>query len=99
MYVNGMGPNGPLGPEGTQGPRPVERLEGDGPAAREPAAARDRADRVEISVQGRAMAAAEQAGLGPEQLARLKGRVDSGFYNRADVMTETARRIVVSGDL
>jgi hypothetical protein len=45
------------------------------------------------------MAEAEQVGLGPEQLARIRGRLSSGFYNRLDVMTETARRIVVSGEL
>lgn len=99
MYVNGMGPNGPLGPEGTPGLRPVDRSESDGPAASEASAVHDRADRVEISLKGRAMAEAEQAGMGPEQLARIRGRVSSGFYDRPDVMSETARRIVVSGDL
>jgi hypothetical protein len=56
-------------------------------------------ERVETSVQGRAMAEAERAGTDPEQMARLAGRLGSGFYQRPDVMTETARRILLSGDL
>ena len=99
MYVNGVGPNGPLGPEGTSGPQQVDRLGSDGPVGSEPTAGRDRADRVEISVQGRALAEADRAGLGPEQMARLRGRVSSGFYDRPDVMSETARRMIASGDL
>ena len=90
MCVNGMGPDGP---EGTSGSRPVARSEGDGLGAREAGPVRDHA---ETSVQRRAMAEAEQ---GSEQLARIRGRVRSRFYNRPEVMTETARRIVVSGDL
>lgn len=98
MYVNGMGPNGPPGPEGASGPRPIDGLEVGSGAAQE-SLPREREDRVEISDQGRAMAEAERAGLAPEQIARLRGRVDAGFYNRSDVMAETAVRIARSGDL
>ncbi len=98
MYVNGVGPHGPPGPEGASGPRPIDGLEG-GVGGVQDASLRDREDRVEISDRGRAMSEADQAGLGPEQIARLRGRVDAGFYDRSDVMTETARRIARSGDL
>lgn len=98
MYVNGMGPNGARGPEGASGPRPADAADD---ARNGAAAGRARSDRVEISAQGRALAEAEteQHGLLPQLIVRIRGRLASGYYDRPDVMAETARRIVESGDL
>lgn len=101
MYVNGMGPNGARGPDGASGPRPPDGADGAGTHRNGTPAPPDRADRVEISAQGRALAEAEteQVGLLPALIVRMRGRLASGFYDRPDVMAETARRILESGDL
>jgi len=98
MYVNGIGPNGAGGPDGTSGPRRADEA---GPRNNDAAADRGRADKVEISAEGRALAEAEteRNGLPPQLLVRIRGQLASGYYDRPDVMAETARRIVESGDL
>lgn len=101
MYVNGMGPNGARGPEGASGPRPPDGADGVDGARNGTAAGRERSDKVEISAEGRALAAAEteEVGLLPQLVVRMRGRLASGFYDRPDVMAETARRMLESGDL
>ncbi len=99
MYVNGMGPaKGPLGPEEAPGAR---KADGASPGTRSdaPTGNRERADRVEISSQGRAMAEAADAGLSAEQVSWFRGRLDAGYYDAPEVMSETARRLLRSGDL
>jgi hypothetical protein len=60
-------------------------------------------DRVEISGEGRALAAhsdeARELGLPPERLAEIRSRVEDGFYGRGPVLDLVARRILGSGDL
>ena len=64
-----------------------------------------RADRVEISEEGRALAenvaAAEGGaeGLAPERVSELREMVVGGKYDRPEVIAEVARRMSASGDL
>lgn len=109
MYVNGMGPGGARGPEGVNGSRSA-----DGPGAPPDGADVRRngfdghdavQDRVEISDEARAMAEAdstsetEESGLLPQLVVRMRDRLDAGFYDRPDVMAQTALNILKSGDL
>jgi anti-sigma28 factor (negative regulator of flagellin synthesis) len=60
-------------------------------------------DRVEISGEGRALAAhsdeARELGLPPEHVAEIRSRLEDGFYQRDAVLDLVARRILRSGDL
>lgn len=65
----------------------------------EPAA---RTDQVEISEEARELArqaAAERVPVTETRLAEIRDRLESGFYDRPDVRTEIAERLVDSGDL
>ena len=70
-----------------------------------PAAPASRADRVEISDAGRALAAHGGADavaggdMSAERLAELRQRVLGGAYNSLDVVDQVARRMLQSGDL
>ncbi len=65
----------------------------------------ERADRVEISDQGRALAeqAEPVAGAGqdltPARAAAIQERIESGVYDRSDFAREVASRLLSSGDL
>ena len=64
----------------------------------------DRADKVEISHAGRALAAREtdrtvEAGLDPIRASHIRNRVLSGAYDALDVVDTVARRLLQSGDL
>jgi hypothetical protein len=88
----------PAVPEGREraGRKPVQEV------SRAPAA-----DRVEISEEGRALAAhAEvaawleaEAGLSPEKVAGVLRRLREGAYDTPEVAREVARRLLESGDL
>lgn len=110
MYVNGMGPGGPRGPEGVNGSRPAD----DSGAPRNGNDVRRNGfehgreagpDRVEISAEARALAEAEsageteQTGLLPQLVVRMEHRLAEGYYDRPEVMAETALKILQSGDL
>jgi len=60
-----------------------------------------RADQVEISDAGRALAEANEAGPGlpPERIQALKQKVVGGVYDRPEVIAEVAHRMQASGDL
>ncbi|RMH11884.1 MAG: hypothetical protein D6701_14385 [Gemmatimonadetes bacterium] len=66
-------------------------------AAREVTRA-ERTDRVEISAEGRALAASEGA-LSPERLVAIRARLENAFYDQPEIAGEVARRILASGDL
>lgn len=110
MYVNGMGPSGARGPDGVNGSRPVDGSGAphDGTDVRrngfEPGHEAGQ-DRVEISDRARALAEAESSaetesvGLLPQLVVRMRGRLSEGYYDRPEVMAETALKILQSGDL
>jgi hypothetical protein len=61
-----------------------------------------RADQVQISDAGRAMAERVEAGASPlseERVSQIRTRLLEGAYNQLDVVDEVARRILDSGDL
>lgn len=78
---------------------------GSGPVApTQPAAPVTRTgDRVEISDEGRALAAASTHGkdgaLSPERVSELRQRVLAGAYNSVQVVDEIARRMLDRGDI
>ena len=62
----------------------------------------DRRDQVQISDEARALA--EQGGVDripvtEARLAEIQARLDSGYYDRPDVVRQIAERIAESGDL
>ena len=59
----------------------------------------ERADRIDISVEGRALAAAGAAGVSPERLEQIRERLAGGFYDASQVADEVARGLLASGDL
>ena len=60
-----------------------------------------RADQVEISDAGRALAEAEQpqGALKPELIQSMRQKVVGGLYDRPEVIAEVAHRMQASGDL
>lgn len=63
--------------------------------------ASDEGDRVEISAEARALAAQSEAagGLSPERLAELRRWVQTGAFDRSDVLDAVARRMLERGDI
>lgn len=63
----------------------------------------ERADRVQISDAGRALAAHTQGPtegeLSEERIAEIRTRILEGAYNSLEVVDEVARRMLRSGDL
>ena len=64
----------------------------------------DRADKVQISNAGRALAArgdgtTQATGLDPARAANIRGRVLSGAYDTLEVVDAVARRLLDSGEL
>lgn len=114
MYVNGPGGSGLPGGERINGIRPTDGTDAPHPRGRRPGAAEGAEtplDRVEISAQARALAESdataqsdataesEPVGLLPQLVVRMRGRLASHFYDRPEVMAQTARNILESGDL
>lgn len=64
-----------------------------------------RSDRIEISEEARALArsrmaeAMEEAALTPERIAEILSRIESGFYDRPEIVHRVARAILSRGDL
>lgn len=64
-----------------------------------------KADKVEISDEGRALAAGTEAtvrktgDLPPERVLEIRQRIESGWYDTPEIAGEVARRIYHSGDL
>jgi hypothetical protein len=76
-----------------------ERVEDDGAEERQNP---QRGDRVELSAEGRALAARMHAGgdtISVGRAVELTGRIESGVYDDPSVAEEVARRIHDSGDL
>lgn len=70
-----------------------------GPSPTEAAA---RTDQVEISEEARELArqsAAERVPVTEERLAEIRGRLESGFYDRPEIRSQIAERLADSGDL
>ncbi len=89
----------PFGRRGIESPEAAG--EGSEHDARAPA---ERADRVELSSEGRALAARlaesqNDEGLTAGRAAEIRARIDAGVYDDASVAREVARRILASGDL
>ncbi len=84
-----------------EGSKPTQAAEhGDGQQrAVEDIARVERADRIDISVEGRALAAANAAGATPERLEQIRERLASGYYDASQVADEVARGLLASGDL
>ena len=59
----------------------------------------ERSDRVDISSEGRALVAAEAAGVSPDRIEQIRQRLVSGFYDASQVADEVAQRLLESGDL
>ena len=55
-------------------------------------------DSVEISFEGRALAAFHVAGGRPAE-AEIGNRIGSGLYNQPEVAAQVARRLLEAGDL
>jgi len=84
----------PFGTKGTTPAADSSAAEGADDAQRTP-----RADRVEISRQGRELAAQLDTRLTPERTAEIRQRIDSGFYDSPDVAGQVARGVMDSGDI
>ena len=83
-------------PTGPKSPTRISASSDDGGA--EEGSRPARADRVEISSEGRALAALQVDSARPTQ-AEIQIRIGSGFYHQPEVAEEVARRIAESGDL
>ncbi len=86
----------PFGPKGGRDAGAAKERD-DGAGAARP----ERADRIEISAEGRSLAArmlgAELAPAG--DLDEVAARIRAGFYDDPAVLDEVARRLLESGDL
>lgn len=91
--------------EALRGARPAESpRSGNDPV--QPAAAAGRTDSVQISDAGRALASqvesagrGEDAGLSPERVDAVRRRILEGAYDSLQVVEETARRMLQSGEI
>lgn len=89
-------------------PRPARGpyAEEAGPAPVRAAEAPSRADRIEISAEGRRLAAQQGAagasrpeGLTTERAQEIRQRIDSGGYDAPEVVETVARRMLERGDV
>lgn len=86
-------------------PRPARGpygSEGEGPAPVRGAEAAGRVDRVEISAEGRILAArleAQHETLSPERVAVIRERIAEGMYDTPEVIENVARKLMERGDL
>lgn len=87
--------------EATKPVRPAATEAGARPAA--PAPSAPRADKVQISDAGRALAAnaggGAVSGLSAERTADIRQRVLHGAYDSLDVVDTVARRLLETGDV
>ncbi|TVP45406.1 MAG: flagellar biosynthesis anti-sigma factor FlgM [Gemmatimonadales bacterium] len=89
------------------GARRTEESRGAGPRVplTSPVQRAERADRVEISQEGRAQAMKAARGeggvspLGSERLDNIRARIDDGTYDQPEVLEQVARKLLSSGDL
>lgn len=97
MTINNIGSDGVR----REGSIPAEKMEsGDDPQRVVQDIARvERADRIDISVEGRALAAAGAAGVSPDRLEQVRERLANGFYDASQVADEVASGLLASGDL
>lgn len=62
----------------------------------------ERADRVDISEQGRALAAEEaekaRAGLSAERISEIREKIRSGFYSTPEMAEKVAERMIELGE-
>jgi anti-sigma28 factor (negative regulator of flagellin synthesis) len=58
-----------------------------------------RPDRVEISTEGRALAAAGAGGLTAERVTEIRQRILAGAYDSTAVIDTVARRMLARGDI
>ena len=91
---------------GVEFPRPATPRTGAESAATPEAAAvataaSPRADRVQISEEGRSLASISeaQAPLSDQRVAELRSRILAGAYDSLSVVDTVARRLLDSGDL
>ena len=70
------------------------------PAGGEPTAP-SRSDRARFSAAARALASGDVSGkpLDAERIAQVRARILDGSYNAPATVTETARRLLASGDI
>jgi anti-sigma28 factor (negative regulator of flagellin synthesis) len=96
MHIDKIGPDALRGGAG----REVRDAAGGNPAAPQRVAQAERADRVEISAEGRALAAQETSGgLTAERVALYRGRIQNGTYDQPQVVDQIVRRMIQVGDL
>jgi hypothetical protein len=69
-------------------------LEPEPPATPDPGRTRE----AEPVDQEHAPGSAGEAGISPEQLARVVRRLETGFYDRAEIREQVARRILDEPD-
>lgn len=98
MDIKHVGTDGARGPARTQ--RTVDPVAASRPASPVTAARRDE-DRIEISAEARALAEAGRTDtpLSAEQIASLRQWVESGEFDRPEVLDVVARQMLKSGDL
>lgn len=62
-----------------------------------------RADRVEISAEGRELAAqmaqGHSEGLSASRMSQIQERIEQAFYERPTIAERIAERLLISGDL
>ena len=99
MKINGMGPGSVSGRSGPVRPSAAEQ------DYNEDDIRVGAVDRAEISTEGlslareTAMAEAIEAGLEPDRLEEIHGRIESGFYQQPEVIEEVAQRMIAAGDI
>lgn len=83
--------------------RGPQGAEGEGPAPVRGAEAAGKADRVEISTEGRLLAARLEAdapkALTTERVTEIRDRIDSGMYDTPEVAAAVARNLLARGEL
>lgn len=94
---------GPRSPGIRSGQVSQTRSVGEGAHEEEAAASSAREDHVDISPQGRAMAAgaepSEVAGLSVQRLAEIQRRLANGTYDSPEVVDVVVQRMIQQGDL
>lgn len=90
----------PHGARGVRDAASEERSPGARENAANPNQRSERSDRVQISAEGRELAARILDGAASEtRLEDIRARIERGYYDDPVVVEETARRILESGDL
>jgi|GEM_PF-3490220 len=106
MPIDRIGPD-PLRPPDPRPARGTYRTEGEGTPPLGGTEAVSRADRVEISEEGRLLAARlDQASATtggevelPEWIQSIRAKIAEGAYDTPEVIEDVARKLIASGDL